>query len=82
VKKSLCSIIGLVLFALGIALLVIIVPGVQGEHLHPGDYVWAFVIIVTCSVGFGLTVAGIFWEEDQESGRDGNATHDCGGSPR
>jgi hypothetical protein len=82
VKKTICSIIGLALFALGIILLVTIVPRVQGDHLHLSDYGWAFVIIVTCSVGFGLTVTGIFWEENRESVRDGDAPGDCGMFPR
>ena len=63
-EKMVRSIIGLLLFALGIGFLLTIVPRVQGTDLRLGDYVWAFVIIFACSVGFGLIAAGVFWEDD------------------
>jgi hypothetical protein len=55
---------GLVLFLVGIALFIIIVPTVKTTELGLREYFWAFTIIFSTCMGFGLGMIAVF--DDQE----------------
>ena len=54
---------GLVLFLVGIALFIIIVPTVKTTELGLREYFWAFAIIFSTCMGFGLGMIAVFDDE-------------------
>ena len=55
---------GLILFVIGIALFILIVPTVKTADLGVKEYLWAFAIIFSTCMGFGLGMIAVF--DDQE----------------
>jgi len=55
---------GLILFLGGIALFIVIVPTVKTTELGLKEYFWAFAIIFSTCMGFGLGMIAVF--DDQE----------------
>jgi len=55
---------GLVLFLVGIALFIIIVPSVKTTELGLREYFWAFAIIFSTCMGFGLGMIAVFDDEE------------------
>lgn len=55
---------GVVLFVIGVALFIIIVPTVKTTELGFREYFWAFAIIFSTCMGFGLGMIAVFDDEE------------------
>jgi len=64
-KRFKLGLAGLILFLVGIALFILIVPTVKTTDLGLREYFWAFAIIFSTCMGFGLGMIAVF--DDEES---------------
>jgi len=62
------GIVGLILFLVGVALFIVIVPTAKTPDLGLKEYFWAFVIIFSTCMGFGLVMIAVFDDEDLTAG--------------
>jgi len=63
-KKLKLGLAGLTLFLVGIALFILIVPTVKTTELGLREYFWAFAIIFSTCMGFGLGMIAVFDDEE------------------
>jgi len=68
-KRYQLGLAGLVLFIVGIALFILIVPTVKTTELGLREYFWAFAIIFSTCMGFGLGMIAVF-DDEEFSGAD------------